>query len=318
MRLWQQSMISLARNGVIKNFMQSRAAMSDLAERFVGGKDITEAGEKSLVLKSQGYLVSLFYLGEYVEDPDVVSQTVCALKAAAIELEAADLDLFICADPTQIGYQISGELCRNHAFEIAQQIKAVSNESVSSAKNFLMLDMEDSSVTEATIGLYTDLVDASLPAALTLQAYLYRTKNDLKTVVMAGGAVRLVKGAFAERDKIAFVNRSQIDDNYLQLAEIMLSEEARKSFFYPIFATHDGPLIRKITEMAHLRGWSKGEYEIEMLYGVRVDLQRELVQSGERVRLYLPFGEEWWPYAVRRVGESPKNARFLLRALSRG
>ncbi len=315
MRLWQQSMIYLARNEWVKNFMQNRAAVSELAMRFVGGRNVTGVTEKSRTLKSQGYKASLFYLGEYVEDLTIINQTVSALRAIAKDLEASNLDMFICVDPTQIGYQIDVELCRNHAFEITQQIKQLTNTANSSVAHFLMLDMEDSSVTEATIKLYTALRDASLPAALTLQAYLYRTESDLKKIVTTGGAVRLVKGAFAEGKEIAFTNRSEIDDNFLRLAEIMLSEEARQSGFYPIFATHDDSLINQIIEMAHCRGWAKETYEFEMLYGVRADLQKKLVQKGEQVRLYLPFGIDWWPYAVRRVGESPKNARFLLRSL---
>lgn len=315
MRLWQQSMIYLARNESVKNFMQNRATMSELAKRFVGGKDVIEVGETSRILNSQGYKTSLFYLGEYVEDLATIKQTVSALKAIAKNLETSELDMFICVDPTQIGYQIDSKLCRNNAFDIAKQIKQLINTPGRSAKHFLMVDMEDSSVTEATLKLYTDLREASLPAALTLQAYLYRTKNDLETIISTDGVVRLVKGAFAEGKEIAFTNRSEIDNNYLKLAEMMLSDEARQNGFYPIFATHDHHLIGQITNMAHHRGWVKDTYEFEMLYGVRTDLQKKLIQRGEQLRLYLPFGVDWWPYAVRRVGESRKNVLFLLRSL---
>jgi proline dehydrogenase len=315
MRVWQQSMIFLARNKGVKNFMQDRATMSELARRFVGGKDVSEAVEKSQALKSQGRTASLFYLGEYVEDLSVINQTVSALKAIIRNLADSNLDVFICVDPTQIGYQIDEETCRHHAFEISTEIKKVTKDTDGVSKNFLMLDMEDSSVTQATISLYEALTEASLPAAITLQAYLFRTESDLQRIVRNGGAIRLVKGAFAERKEVALTDRSAIDANFMKLAALMLSDEARRRGSYPIFATHDDRLIDKITGIADRQGWQKEEYEFEMLYGVRGDLQEKLVQRGEQLRLYLPFGTDWWPYAVRRVGESPKNAKFLLRSL---
>jgi len=315
MQLWQQSMIFLARNKAVKNFMQNRATMSELAMRFVGGKDVFEAVEKSRVLQSQGRKASLFYLGEYVEDLSIINQTVSALKAIIRNLAASKLDVHISVDPTQIGYQIDADICRDNAFEIGKEIKKVTTVEKGTSKNFLMLDMEDSSVTEATLRLYEALTEASLPAALTLQAYLYRTENDLQKIVRKGGAVRLVKGAFAEGKDVAFTNRSTIDGNFMKLAAVMLSDEARQKGFYPIFATHDDTLIDKIIELAGKQGWDKKEYEFEMLYGIRVELQEKLIQNGEQLRLYLPFGTDWWSYAVRRVGESPKNAKFLVRAL---
>jgi proline dehydrogenase len=315
MRLWQQSMIFLARNPSMKHFMQNRATMSDLAMRFVGGKDVAQAAEKSQALKAQGVKASLFYLGEYVEDVAIINQTVWALKAIAGELAAAKLDVHISVDPTQIGYQLDEKICRTNAIEIATEIRKVARDSNGDSKNFLMLDMEDSSVAAATIGLYEALIEASLPAALTLQAYLFRTEADLQSIVRRGGAVRLVKGAFAEGKVVAFTGQAAIDENFMKLTALMFSDPARQSGFYPIFATHDDQLIEKIIAMAERRGWKKEAYEFEMLYGVRIDLQQKLVDRGEQLRLYLPFGTDWWPYAVRRVGESPKNARFLLRSL---
>ena len=315
MRLWQQSMIFLARNKTVKNFVQNRAIMSELAMRFVGGKDVAEVNEKCRALKSQGCKASVFYLGEYVEDLSIINQTVSALKASIRNLADSNLDVHISVDPTQIGYQIDEQTCRHNAFEIAQEIKQVTKDLNGASRNFLMLDMEDSSVTEATIRLYEALTAASLPAALTLQAYLFRTESDLQKIVGKGGCVRLVKGAFAERKEIALTNRSAIDRNFMKLAAIMLSDEARRKEFYPVFATHDEPLIEKIIGIANQQGWAKEDYEFEMLYGVRVDLQEKLIQRGEQLRLYLPFGTDWWPYAVRRVGESSKNAKFLVRSL---
>jgi proline dehydrogenase len=315
MRFWQKGMIFLARNKSVTTFMQNRASLSALATSFVGGRNTTDAIEKARTLRSQGYHASLFYLGEYVEDPAVIHRTVDALKDVAAGLGREGMDVHISVDPTQIGYQIDKKICSDNAFEIAGEIKKVISGRIGPQKKFLMLDMEDSSVTEATISLYESLRKESMRMAITLQAYLYRTKRDLEKIVKVGGVVRLVKGAFAESADKAFTKRTDIYGNYLSLAGIMLSSEARRSGFYPIFGTHDDRLIDALIELASGKGWKKGEYEFEMLYGVRTDLQKRLVQRGESLRLYLPFGTDWWPYAIRRVGESPKNFKFLLRLL---
>ena len=315
MRLWQQSMILLARNKALKEFMQSRATLSELAGKFVGGKNVEEALQKSRALKEKGIKTSLFYLGEYVEDLTLVNQTVSELKMMIASLGDSNLDISISVDPTQIGQPISAKICRDNAFALAREIKSSIRQN-NHSRNYLMFDMEDSSVTDATISLYTDLTLASLPAALTLQAYLFRSENDLQNIARNGGVVRLVKGAFAEKSSIAFTKRTDIDENYIKLAKIMLSEEAREKGFHPIFATHDDKIMDKIVQLASKQKWEKHEYEFEMLYGVRAALQNELVQSGEQLRLYLPFGTDWWSYAIRRVGESPQNAKFLFKTIT--
>lgn len=315
MRLWQKGMIFLARDKSVTTFMQNRASLSALATSFVGGRNAAEAVDKARTLKSQGYHASLFYLGEYVEDQAIIHRTVDALKAIAAGLSREGTDVHISVDPTQIGYQIDKKICRDNAFEIAGEIKRVIKSSIGPQRSFLMLDMEDSSVTEVTVQLYENLRKEALPAAITLQAYLYRTAKDMDKIIKAGGAVRLVKGAFAEAQDKAFTKRSDVYGNYVKLAKTMLSTEAHRSGFYPIFGTHDDRLIDALIELASGSGWKKGEYEFEMLYGVRTDLQKRIIQRGESLRLYLPFGTDWWPYAIRRVGESPKNFKILPRLL---
>jgi proline dehydrogenase len=314
-RLWQQSMIFLARNEYVKRFMQSRATMSALSRKFVGGKNVPDVVEEAKMLKYRGITSSLFNLGEYIENVEIISQTVTELKSIVKHLAESQLDIHISVDPTQVGYQLDVGLCRNHAFDLANEIRSVTDNRNLHSRNLLMLDMEDSTVTQPTVDLYKSLRTESYPAAITLQAYLYRTESDLKEIIRSGGAARLVKGAFAEGKNIAFTNRKDIDENFIYLADMMLSEEARGTGFYPIFGTHDDGIIDKIINIANSRKWKKDEYEFEMLYGVRTSYQKQLVHAGGKLRLYLPFGTDWWPYAVRRVGESPKNAKFLFKSL---
>lgn len=316
MKLWQSLMIGLARSGRVSRFMHRNAATSALARRFVGGRDLAAAIETARVLQRRGVRVSLFYLGEYVSDLGIVQKTV-AQKVAAIEaLAGAGLDIHLSVDPTQIGYSIDPELGRRSALAIGQALVRQAVGGRNDRRDFLMLDMEDWTLAEPTLKLRGELAAAGVPVAQTLQAYLRRTAADLEPIIAAGGAVRLVKGAFVDRTTRAFASRAEIDSNYRVLADRMLSADARETGFYPIFGTHDDGIAFDILALAMARGWPADGYEFEMLYGVRQELQQRLLAEGARLRLYLPFGEAWFPYAIRRVGESPRNIRLILRALT--
>ena len=311
MAVWQRLMIALATSEGLKRRIQRGRRSSALATRFVGGADSRSALDTARTLADEGVTCSLFYLGEYVRDAATVSATVAQKIAMARELAAAGLDVHVSVDPTQIGYSIDHGLGQANADSIGRAMRDIDG----SGLKMLMLDMEDRSLVDPTLALARHLDAQGVPVGVTLQAYLRRTEDDLRSRIAAGGAVRLVKGAFAEDRSVAFTRRPEIDENYLSLAALMLSDDARMAGLYPVFGTHDERMIEPIRAMARDRGWQQGAYEFEMLFGVRTDLGRRLRRSGEAVRVYLPFGQDWWPYAVRRVGESPRNARFLLRAL---
>ena len=176
----------------------------------------------------------------------------------------------------------------------------------------MMLDMEDASVVDATIALHDELKRIRFPVALTPQAYLKRTASDLRAQIDGGTRVRLVKGAFTGRPDSAFTTQEEINGNYRRLVELMFSPGAKAAGFYPIVATHDDRIHEFAIDAARRNGWSAGQYEFEMLLGVRSDVAQALARRGERVR---PFGRDWWPYAVRRIGENPRNALLLARSL---
>lgn len=317
MRPWQQLMIGLALSPRIARFMQRNAAASQLARQFVGGDTAEDAVATALRLRDDGFRASLFYLGEYVSDPALVQRTVAEKTAVAATLGRAGLDVHVSADPTQLGFMIDDATGRENMLRIGRAIAAQPR----TGWNCLMLDMEDYGLVERTLALRADLAQAGVPAAQTLQAYLRRSEGDLRRLLAGADgvppvpAVRLVKGAFVDRSERAWQRRRDIDRNYLMLAGLMLAPEARAAGFRPVFGTHDARMIRPILGLAKQRGWTAAEFEIEMLHGVRPALQRQLRDEGCTVRLYLPFGKAWWPYAVRRVGESPRNGRLLLRAL---
>lgn len=313
-RTWQTVMIALARSESAKAFMQNSRATSFLRRKYVAGGD-AEAGCARAValLEEDGIRSSLFFMGEYVDDPELVAETVRQKLAVSEMMARHQLDVHVSVDPTQIGHMMSPEYLQEHARMIADRIRTLTRDRA--GVHCLMFDMEDASLNDATIALHDTLQDQGLPVALTLQAYLRRTMEDMERQVKRGSRVRLVKGAFAAGSKLAFQSKKEIKDNSRQLIETMLSETARAGGLYPVIATHDTNLQDFAIKTARRNGWTPGEYEFEMLLGVREDVAKNLAGQGERVRLYVPFGQDWWPHAVRRIGENPKNFVLLARSL---
>lgn len=313
-RAWQSAMIGLARSPAVKGFMQTARATSFLRQKYVAGPSISEAQDRALMLvERHGIRSSIFFMGEYVDDPALVYETIEQKISAADAMAAAQLDIHISVDPTQIGQVITPEAVEGHARQIAARIGALAGDR--DGVHCLMLDMEDASFTEVTIALHDALQDAGLPVALTLQAYRHRSLEDLTRQVARGSRVRLVKGAFAAGPALALQSQSAIKANFRRLIDLMLSAQARAAGFYPIIATHDTALHEHAIAVARRNGWEPGSYEFELLLGVREDVSRALAAKGERVRLYVPFGRDWWPHAVRRIGENPRNAVLLARSL---
>ncbi len=312
-RHWQSMMIALARSSGWKNFMQNWGATSALASRYVGGADPASSIATAKRLADQKIASSLFYLGEYVDTDDLVRENVENKINVARALGRAGLDVHVSVDPTQVGCSMDWDMGADNIARIAEAVRGAAGNAP--GVHCLMLDMEDSAVTQKTIDLFDDLHGRGFLMAQTLQAYLKRTRADMERKIEQGAKVRLVKGAFAAPPEISFSTHAQIKANYQKLIDLMLSEKAKASGFYPIFATHDHRLHEYACEAARRNGWERGRYEFEMLYGARDDVARSLADAGERVRLYLPFGEDWWPYAVRRIGENPSNAMLLGRAV---
>jgi proline dehydrogenase len=304
---WQRLMIRAATSARLKRAVMAAGKLLGMGRRFAGRSSVSEAVAVSRQLRGHGLLSSLFYLGEYASDESTIEESVKQSIAAAIALGDAGLDVHVSIDPTSMGYLLDDDLGMNNARRIGQAIQATSGDEL----NCLMLDMEDYSLLEPTLTLERELAKNRIPVGVTLQAYLHRTAGDLSAIMLRAGYVLLVKGAFAEREPLAWQERSDIDANYIRLAGKMLSADARDTGFYPAFGTHDERLIREIQSLARRRRWIPGSYEFEFLYGVRVKLAKQLASEGEAVRLYLPFGSDWWPYVARRIGENPRYIRNL-------
>jgi proline dehydrogenase len=288
--------------------------MDAFSRLFVGGDDGGSAVERAATLQRRGVSASLFFLGEYVRDPELVRRNAAELAKIGPELALAGLDVHLSVDPTQVGAMISWDLCRENVQTLAEAVAKLPG----AGRNVVMIDMEDSSVTDRTLALHHALRSAGLPVAVTVQSCLHRTGDDLRRLVADGAMVRLVKGAFAEGPAAAVQGRAARDAAYRAAVETLFSPEARERGVYPVLGTHDHAMIGHGADLAVKNGWTRDQWEVEMLLGVRPGYQRALVEQGLALRLYLPFGENWWPYAVRRVGERPANAWFVLRSVVDG
>ena len=310
--MWQRLMIALATSPRAKRIAQGNRRLASLARRFVGGPDLDSAVLAAQALQRDGLSASFNAIGEYLDDPVLIDRSVATTAEIPERVKANGIDCHISIDPTAVGLSHGEDVARDNLGRLGEAVKAVAGPPP--ASDLVMLDMEDREVVEPTLRLCRHLLDHGVPTAITLQAYLRRTASDIPPLLGRIAAIRLVKGAFVAPAAVAFQGRAEVDRNYQALARQMLSEPARDGGLYPVFGTHDEAMIGPILEEAQRRGWAPGSFEFEMLYGVRPDLQRRLRDQGHGVRLYLPFGTDWFPYVVRRVGENPRNLLFALRA----
>jgi proline dehydrogenase len=297
---------TLSRSVALKN-LASKYGMTKqgFARRFIAGETVEEAIEVARELQKGGFRLALDYLGESVS-------TISKAAAAAREyirlidvIESAGIERNISLKLTQLGIGIDRATCVDNLRRIL--------EPAARHQFFVRIDMENSPFTEATIQVFETLWQLEFRnIGLALQSSLFRTEQDVRRLNELGARVRLVKGAYKEPSSVAFKQKSDVDAAYVRQMRLLLDHGV-----YPAIATHDPEIIRETRAYAAERGIAQDKYEFQMLYGVRRDLQSELVAAGYRVRVYVPFGREWFPYFMRRLGERPANVMFVLKALVR-
>jgi proline dehydrogenase len=277
-----------------------------VALRFVAGEDLDDALAVVKSLNERGFLVSLDYLGENVTDQTAAQAATDVYRTGIERVEAAGLRADLSVKLTQLGLDLDPEVALGNAAIVAAR--------AAEADSTLTLDMEDHRYTDRTIDTCLRLAHR-YPGRIgvAIQAYLYRTPADLERLIRAEVRVRLCKGAYRESRRIAYQSDDEVDAAFARLMVRILEAGA-----YPMIATHDGRLIRHAIKTVKALGRDRGTFEFQMLYGVRRDLQDQLVRDGYRVRVYVPFGTEWYPYLVRRIAERPANLRFFLRQLVSG
>jgi proline dehydrogenase len=284
--------------------METHPLAKRLSSRFVAGETLEQALVSARRINSEGITLTLDHLGESVTSlkeaaaaRDVYLKTLSALHEAGID---GNVSLKL----TQFGLDLSEPECRANVSQLVERARALDS--------FVRIDMESSEYTDRTLGIVTDMHDRYGSAGTVIQAYLYRSRADVERLTERGVRIRLCKGAYDEAASVAFPHKSDVDRNYVELMQYLL-----KHADYPAIATHDEAIITGTKEYAKARGIPRESFEFQMLYGIRRDLQRQLVSEGYRLRLYVPFGGAWYPYFMRRLAERPANILFLARNLMR-
>jgi proline dehydrogenase len=287
-----------------KKLLTGTPAGRQLASRFIAGEKLEDALQVIRRLNREGFKVTLDCLGESVHE-ESAAESACQTYLDLLDRLAAEkLDSHVSVKLTQLGLAIDEGLARKHLGRLAQS--AVRH------NNFVRVDMEGSAFTDSTLRVFC-AVDAPRDAmGIAVQSYLRRTARDVGDLLERGVRIRLVKGAYKEPPEIAFAKKSDVDRSYQELTENLLA-----SGIYHAIATHDERIIAATQALARKQGLSSDSFEFQMLYGIRRRLQRALIQQGWRVRLYVPYGPEWYAYFMRRLAERPANLLFVARNLLR-
>lgn len=284
--------------------METSAIARRLSSRFVAGETLAEALAIARGMNSAGISVTLDHLGENVTSLQEAAASRDEYIRAIEEIGAAGLQANVSIKLTQFGIDIDEEACREN---VATLVGIAARHD-----NFVRVDMESSAYTDRTLRLVTELHARYRATGAVIQAYLHRSEQDLELLSRQGIRVRLCKGAYLEPPSVAYEHKAHVDCNYRLLMKKLL-----ESGVYPAIATHDPVIIAEAKRFVAARQIPVANFEFQMLYGIRRDIQKRLVSEGYRLRVYIPYGKAWYPYFMRRLAERPANVLFLIRNLMR-
>jgi proline dehydrogenase len=296
---------TLARSHLLKT-LASRYGMSGpraFARRFIAGETIADAIVAVRDIEARGMRHTLDYLGESVGTLSAAETATREYLTLIEDVHRAGVEKNLSLKLTQLGLDIDKAICVDNLRRILT--------AADKCGFFVRIDMESSHYTDVTLDIFETVWNhGSHNVGVVLQSCLYRTEQDFERVNRLGARIRLVKGAYREPKAVAYQKKSDVDAAYLRLAHRLLTEGT-----YPAIATHDETILDKVTRLAAARAIPPDRYEFQMLYGIRRDLQKALTEQAYTVRVYVPFGKEWFPYFMRRLGERPANVAFVLRSL---
>jgi|SRR5687767_1698948 len=309
--------MSLMRNALLwastNPWMRERATKTAFVRRsvvkFMPGERIEDAIEAARALKPQGINTILTRLGENITRIEEAQEVYDHYIRVIDLVKAAGLDAQISIKPTQLGFDQNPDICYDYCLKLLQKSDA--------AGNFFWLDMESSPYVEGTIALYKRLRASSPNVGIAIQAYLYRTEKDIEELIQLGSAIRLVKGAYLEPASVAYPKKADVDANYLKLATRMLQDDNARPGALLHIATHDLGIQAKLQDIVRQRNVPQSRYEFAMLYGIQTGRQQELGRQGVKVRCLISYGEYWFPWYMRRLGERPANVWFVVKNIFR-
>ena len=302
----RRALLRVSRSEKIKNLMTTAPVTAGVVERFVAGETSHHVVTVSRRLVSAGLLVSIDYLGEDPTDRSDVDAAVVAYLDLLTKLRESGLSA-----PAEVSIKLTalGQHLRDGP-QLALENAELICRAARMADAAVTLDMEDHSTTDSTLEILHRLRKEYPDTGAVLQAYLYRTEDDCRDLAVAGSRVRLCKGAYAEPESVAFQDRQEINKSYVRCMKILMAGGG-----FPMLATHDPTLIDIGLKLASEHGRGPGDLEFQMLYGVRPTEQQRLARLGHAVRVYVPYGTDWYGYLIRRLAERPSNLRFFVRSL---
>lgn len=291
-------------NHAIVNFVKvlPKPVVHVFAKRYIAGEKLEDAVSVTKELNAKGIATTIDVLGEAVTSKRESEEAKKECLAVLDAINQNKLDANLSLKPTQVGLMMDSKFCYDQVSEILERAK--------SYNNFVRIDMEDSPTTTLTFELHNKLKEKYSNVGVVVQAYLKRTYDDVKSQNDLGTHYRLCKGIYVEPEEIAFKERQQIRDNYLKLLETML-----KNGNYVGIATHDDYLVDGAYELIKRLNIPKNKFEFQMLYGVKEDLRDKINADGYKVRIYVPFGEHWYKYSIRRLQENPQVAWYITKSI---
>jgi proline dehydrogenase len=299
--LLRKTFLSLSENRSMHRFVVGNGLTRKMSRRFVAGEQLDEALDTIRELNAKGIMATLDLLGENVHSEAEARQAGADYEAILDRLAAAGLNANVSLKPTQMGLDLGDDL----ATEIIAGVVAKAKQH----GNFVRIDMEGSAYTQRQLDQFKKLLAeyGRDHVGIVLQAYLFRTADDVEEMIRLGARVRLCKGAYKEPAEIAYPDKADVDANYVRLAKRLIQDG-----HYPGIATHDEAMIKAVKDFVAEEGIARDRFEFQMLYGIRRDLQETLVKEGYNMRCYVPYGTQWYPYFMRRLAERPANVWFLM------
>ncbi|WP_457191693.1 proline dehydrogenase family protein [Nocardioides sp. P5_E3] len=307
MSLLRQPILLLARSQGVKKLVSTMPVSSSIVTSYVPGETTGHAVAATSGLVDDGLRVTLDYLGEDTTDAAQADATVAAYKELLADLAAKGL-----APHAEVSVKLSaiGQFLPDSGHKVALENTRDICRAARNAGTTVTLDMEDHTTTDSTLSILRELRKDFPETGAVLQAMLRRTEADCRALAYEGSRVRLCKGAYMEPEKVAFQDRIDVDKSYVRCLKVLLSGQG-----YPMIATHDPRMVQIASSLASRFGRRPGTYEFQMLYGIRPEEQKRLAAAGETVRVYIPYGTEWYGYLMRRLAEKPQNLGFFVRSL---
>ncbi|HEV2177863.1 MAG TPA: proline dehydrogenase family protein [Terriglobia bacterium] len=297
-------LLYLSERETAKNILTHLPGGRRLPQRFIAGEHLDDAVRVVRQLNGEGFDATLDHLGESVDQAAAAEESCRTYIEVLDRLAAEKLRSHISVKLTALGLAFDEELCKQHLHSIC--------ECAARHHNFVRIDMEGSAYTEKTLRVFHEAGAPRDVLGVVIQSYLYRSDKDVQDLTRAGARVRLVKGAYKEPPDVAFPRKTDADANFVKLMKLLLASDG-----YHAIATHDPRMIASTKVWARANGVPADHFEFQMLFGIRRNLQHKLLDQGYRMRIYVPYGRQWYAYFMRRLAERPANVLFLARNLFR-